>query len=106
RVKGLKGVSKREGRATSDGLVAADVRADGAGEVGTLVEVNSETDFVAKNATFLSLAETVLATAATSGTDDVAAILASDVDGAPLTQVIDETAATLGEKLVLRRVGR
>ena len=63
RVKGLKGVSKREGRSASDGLVAADVSATPDGEVGVLVEVNSETDFVAKNVTFRSLADTVLATA-------------------------------------------
>src|SRR5450756_565086 len=60
RVKGLKGVAKREGRSASDGIVVIDIRPADAGEVGVLVEVNSETDFVAKNATFIALAETVL----------------------------------------------
>ena len=106
RVKGLKGVSKREGRAASDGLVAAHV-ADGAtGQTGVLIELNSETDFVAKNASFIALADKVLASAVAAGTDDVAAILASEVDGRTVQETIDETAATLGEKLVLRRVGR
>src|SRR6478609_2091389 len=69
RVKGLKGVSKREGRSASDGLVAAEVvtAGDGEDEVGVIVEVNSETDFVAKNATFITLSEKVLATAVASG---------------------------------------
>jgi elongation factor Ts len=108
RVKGLKGVSKREGRSASDGLVAADVSAtpDGEGEVGVLVEVNSETDFVAKNVTFRSLADTVLATAVTSRARDADALLATDVDGSTLQTVVDGVAATLGEKIVVRRVAR
>src|SRR5690606_24462700 len=60
RVKGLKGVGKREGRATSDGLVAVQIDPAAEGEVGVLVEINSETDFVAKNETFVSLADKVL----------------------------------------------
>ncbi|MBO1751548.1 elongation factor Ts [Actinotalea sp. BY-33] len=106
RVKGLKGVSKREGRAASDGLVAAHVADDAAGQTGVLIELNSETDFVAKNATFVELADKVLAAAVAAGTEDVAAVLASEVDGTSVQRTIDETAATLGEKLVLRRVAR
>ncbi|QTE30557.1 translation elongation factor Ts [Pengzhenrongella sicca] len=108
RVKGLKGVSKREGRSASDGLVAANVSAtpDGEGEVGVLVEVNSETDFVAKNVTFIGLAEKVLAAAVSSGARDADALLAAEIDGAPLQSAVDNTAATLGEKIVVRRVAR
>jgi len=108
RVKGLKGVTKREGRSASDGLVAADVSAtpDGEGEVGVLVEVNSETDFVAKNTTFLGLADKVLATAVASGARDADVLLAADVDGASLQTAVDNTAATLGEKIVVRRLAR
>jgi len=108
RVKGLKGVSKREGRSASDGLVVADVSAtpDGEGEVGVLVEVNSETDFVAKNLTFLGLADKVLATAVSSGARDADVLLATDVNGSTLQTVVDETAATLGEKIVVRRLAR
>jgi elongation factor Ts len=98
RVKGLKGVSKREGRSASDGLVAAEVvtAGDGADEVGVIVEVNSETDFVAKNATFITLAEKVLATAVASGARDADALLAADAEGKSLQEVVDETAAVLG----------
>ncbi|EYR64282.1 elongation factor Ts [Actinotalea ferrariae CF5-4] len=106
RVKGLKGVSKREGRSASDGLVAAHVADDASGQTGVLIELNSETDFVAKNATFVALADKVLGAAVATGTDDVAAILASDLDGRSVQETIDETAATLGEKVVLRRVAR
>ena len=106
RVKGLKGVSKREGRATSDGLVAAHVSDDADGQVGVLIELNSETDFVAKSSTFINRAVRVLASAGAAGTDDVAAILATATDGGTVSQMIDETAATLGEKVVLRRVAR
>lgn len=108
RVKGLKGVSKREGRSASDGLVAAEVvtAGDGADEVGVIVEVNSETDFVAKNATFITLAEKVLATAVASGARDADALLAAEAEGKSLQEVVDETAAVLGEKVVVRRVAR
>jgi elongation factor Ts len=108
RVKGLKGVSKREGRSASDGLVAAEIvtAGDGEHEVGVIVEVNSETDFVAKNATFLTLAEKVLATAVASGARDTDALLSADAGGRALQDVVTETAATLGEKIVVRRVER
>ena len=108
RVKGLKGVGKREGRSASDGLVAAHVgpTPDGEGQSGVLVEINSETDFVAKNATFLTLAEKVITVAVASGARDADALLATEVDGSTLQNVVDETAGMIGEKLVVRRIGR
>jgi elongation factor Ts len=106
RVKGLKGVSKREGRSASDGLVAADVQSSGEGQVGVLVEINSETDFVAKNETFLALADKVLAAAVSTGASDAAELAAASVDGGTLQSVVDEAAATLGEKIAVRRVAR
>jgi len=106
RVKGLKGVSKREGRSASDGLVAADVQASGEGQIGVLVEINSETDFVAKNDTFLALADKVLAAAVSTGANDATELAAASVDGGTVQSVVDEAAATLGEKIVVRRVAR
>ena len=106
RVKGLKGIAKREGRAASDGLVAANVADAADGQVGVLIELNSETDFVAKNEKFITLGDKVLAAAVAAGTDDVAAVLASDADGQTVQAAIDELAAVIGEKLVLRRVAR
>ncbi len=106
RIKGLKGVSKREGRSASDGLVAASIADDASGQTGVLIELNSETDFVAKNTTFIALADKVLAAAVAAGTEDVDAILASTFEGRTVAETITETAATLGEKIALRRVAR
>lgn len=106
RVKGLKGIAKREGRAASDGLVAANVSDTADGQVGVLIELNSETDFVAKADKFIALADTVLAAAVAAGTDDVEKVLAADAGGTTVQAAIDEVAAVIGEKLVLRRVAR
>lgn len=104
RVKGLKGVAKREGRATSEGLVAANIADVDGGQVGTLIELNCETDFVAKNEKFIELGEAVLAAVVASGAKTAEEALAADVDGQTLSDMIDAQAATLGEKLQLRRV--
>ncbi|SNT06094.1 elongation factor Ts [Micrococcales bacterium KH10] len=108
RVKGLKGVAKREGRSTSEGLVALTVQqsTDVEGEVGTLVELNSETDFVAKSDPFLNLSARVLDATVAAGAADVDQALSADADGKSVQEVIDSTAATLGEKVQLRRVAR
>jgi elongation factor Ts len=106
RVKGLKGISKREGRAASDGLVAAHVADAPEGQTGVLIELNCETDFVTKNARFIELADTVLAAAVAAATDDVATVLAADAGGRTVQELVDETAAVIGEKLVLRRIAR
>lgn len=106
RVKGLKGVTKREGRSASEGLVSASIQDVDGGQVGTLIELNSETDFVAKNDKFVALAEQVLAVVVASGADSAEAALATDVDGKTLQEVIDAEAGILGEKIVLRRVAR
>jgi len=103
RVKGLKGVTKREGRNASNGLVAASV-ADG---VGTLVEINCETDFVAKGEPFQALAEKVLAQAVKVSALDADSLLKSEIEpGKTVQQVIDEANAAIGEKIEIRRVAR
>src|SRR5690606_472780 len=102
RVKGLKGVTKREGPSASNGLVRAHVD-DG---VGTLVEVNCETDFVAKGDVFGALADKVLQQAVATGAADAEALLASEIDGKTLKTVLDEANATIGEKIEVRRVAR
>ncbi len=106
RVKGLAGVSKREGRSASDGLVTSAINPSDSGQVGVMVEVNSETDFVAKNENFVGLADKVLDTAVATGATDADSLLAADVDGSPLSEVVDEFAAVVGEKIVVRRVAR
>ncbi|GAA5025029.1 translation elongation factor Ts [Terrabacter aeriphilus] len=103
RVKGLKGVTKREGRSASNGLVTAQA-GDG---VGTLVEVNCETDFVAKGEKFIALADQVLAQAVASAATDADSLLASTLeDGKSVKELLDEANATIGEKIEVRRVAR
>jgi elongation factor Ts len=102
RVKGLKGVTKREGRATSNGLV----RAQAADGVGTMVEVLCETDFVAKGERFGALADQVMAQAVATGATDAAALLASEIDGKSVQELLDEANATIGEKIEVKRVAR
>jgi elongation factor Ts len=105
RIKGIRGIAKREGRATSDGLVAIEVAPGPAGQAGYLVEVNSETDFVAKSPVFIDMAAQVLAQAVAQRTEDVEALLASEVSpGSPLSAVVDQVQATVGERLQVRRV--
>jgi elongation factor Ts len=98
RIKGLKGVAKREGRAASNGLVIA--KLDGT-KKGTLLELNCETDFVAKGERFIALAEQVVTAAAAAGANDPKDIT---VDGKDLQVELDEANATLGEKIEVRRV--
>ena len=102
RVKGLKGVTKREGRSASNGLVAAKVE----NGVGTLVEVNCETDFVAKGEKFIALADKVLAQAVAIGAADADTLLNSELEGKTVSAVLDEANATIGEKIEVRRVAR
>jgi elongation factor Ts len=102
RVKGLKGVTKREGRTASNGLVAAHVD----GGVGTLLELNCETDFVAKGEKFRDLAQKVLGQAVATRAADAQTLLASDTGGKTVQEVLDEANATIGEKIEVRRVAR
>jgi len=102
RIKGLKGATKREGRSTAEGLVAAKVT----GGVGVMIEVNCETDFVAKADKFIQLADKVLNVAVESGAADLETLLATEVDGKPLSEVVVEEGAVLGEKVVVRRISR
>ena len=106
RVKGLKGVAKREGRTVAEGLVAAQIVAEGDGETGVMVEVNSETDFVAKNQSFIDFADSVLAAAVATGATDVETLLDTEVDGETVQAKVDNIAATIGEKIVVRRLVR
>lgn len=101
RLKGAKDVNKRQGRTTANGLVAS--RLDGTAS-GVLVEVNCETDFVAKNERFQQLGDSLAGVVAETGAADVDALLAASLDGKTVQQVIDEASAALGEKFEVRRV--
>jgi elongation factor Ts len=100
RVKGLKGVAKREGRTTTAGLVTAKA---GAG-TATLIELASETDFVAKNDKFVALAETVLDAVSAAGATDAEAGNAAAAGSQTVGELVNDEAALLGEKVELRTV--
>jgi len=96
RIKGAKDVGKRAERATAEGLVAA--------KDGALIELNCETDFVAKNAEFQKLADEVVSAAAAAKAADVDALKAVTTGSKTVEQAIAELSAKIGEKLELRRV--
>jgi elongation factor Ts len=104
RIKGNAKAQKRDaGRTASAGLVAA--RVDGG--VGTLVEINSETDFVAKAEPFVKLADQVLDQAVKVKAADADTLLASEVEpGKTVRDLLTEANATIGEKIEVRRVAR
>ena len=102
RLKGLKSLSKREGRQASAGLLAAQTD----GTVGVLVEVNSETDFVAKNQKFIDFSNEVLAAAVASGAADLDALLAAPMGEGTVKDRLDAFAAIIGEKLKVGRIVR
>ncbi|WP_167103753.1 translation elongation factor Ts [Mycobacterium sp. DL592] len=95
RIKGAKDVGKRAERATAEGLVAA--------KGGALIELNSETDFVAKNAEFQNLADQIVDAALASKAADVDALKAASIGDKTVEQAIAELSAKIGEKLELRR---
>jgi elongation factor Ts len=95
RIKGAKDVGKRAGRTTANGLVAH------AGNA--LLELNCETDFVAKNAEFIALAQKLTEHVSATRPADVDALLASQLDGKSVADLLQESSAAIGEKLVVNR---
>jgi elongation factor Ts len=96
RIKGAKDVNKRAGRTTANGLVAHSGSA--------LLELNCETDFVAKNADFIALAQHLVEHVAVTRPADVEALLASTLpDGRTVAQTVEAESAKIGEKLVVNR---
>jgi len=99
RLKGAKGNAKRADRSTSEGLVAARE----AGDRAYLLELNCETDFVAKNDKFIALAsgvEDAIVAASATSLDEA---LAAPAEGKTVADLINDEAAILGEKVELRR---
>ena len=101
RVKGLKGIAKREGRTASEGLIAFDIRDSAEGRTGTLVELNSETDFVAKNDKFVALGDEAVAAAVESGATEPEQLAET-----PFGEALTNAGASMGEKILVRRIGR
>jgi len=106
RAKGLSKAAKKADRVAAEGLVAVAQVRDGAGHVGALVELNAETDFVARNDLFQKTARAIAATA-TGVEGDVEAVSAAKTgEGDALADAITNLIATIGENMVLRRSAR
>ena len=98
RTKGLAKAAKKSGRTAAEGLVAVAVK-DGK---GIAVEVNSETDFVGKNADFQKMVSGIADVALT--VDDVDALKASDMNGKSVEQTVTDAVAIIGENMSVRRM--
>ncbi|MEU8569902.1 translation elongation factor Ts [Streptomyces pathocidini] len=102
RVKGQKGVAKREGRSAENGAVVALIADDK--KSGVLVELKCETDFVAKGDKFVAVADAIAAHVAKTSPADLETLLGSEIEAGKTVQAfVDEANATLGEKIVLDR---
>ncbi|MEU5959944.1 translation elongation factor Ts [Micromonospora parva] len=98
RVKGAKDVGKRAGRTAANGLVAHSGK--------SLLELNCETDFVAKTDSFIALAQQLVEHGDRSGVNSAEELLATELDGKVVADLIQEQSAKIGEKLVLNRFAR
>jgi elongation factor Ts len=98
RAKGLAKAAKKSGRTAAEGLVAVKV----AGGKGVAVEVNSETDFVAKNAEFQQMVGAIAAAAVSVA--DVEALKAADLGGKSVETTVTDAIAKIGENMALRRM--
>ncbi len=98
RTKGLSKAAKKSGRTAAEGLVAVKVE----GGRGIAVEVNSETDFVGKNAEFQKMVADIAGAA--MNVENVEALKASDLGGRPVESVITDAIAKIGENMSVRRM--
>lgn len=102
REKGLATAAKKAGRIAAEGIVMAYTE----GKVSVVVEVNAETDFVAKNDQFLDFVKTVAKTIAKNNPSDVEALKAMDADGMTIGDMLTEKIAKIGENMNIRRFVR
>ena len=102
RIRGAKSNAKRADRSTSEGLIATVHSATAV----TMIELACETDFVAKNEKFVGLSETIIQALADSGAETIDQALAVKSGSGTVGSVIEEQAATLGEKVELRQLVR
>jgi elongation factor Ts len=104
RIQGAKGVTKRAERTASNGLVTTYFEGS---QHGVLLELNCETDFVAKTEDFQQMAADVSAFVASSKPGSVADLLALEIEaGKTVQQLLDEANASMGEKIEIRRFAR
>lgn len=100
RAKGLAAAAKKQSRVAAEGLITACVR----GKIASLVEVNCETDFVAKNDAFQAFANDAANVAVDSNISDIEALLAAKAPAGTIKDAITDLTLKIGEKIDLRRV--
>ena len=106
RERGIAKAAKKSSRIAAEGLVTAYVSDDK--KVGSVVEVNAETDFVAKNAEFVNFVNDVAEIVAKSNPADVEELLATNYkdEGKTVQEVLTDKIATIGENMSIRRFSR
>lgn len=97
RAKGIQAAGKREGRKAQEGTIASTVVDSANGQTGYAVELNSETDFVAKTPKFVDFADTVLAAAVKVNANGIDDVLAASSDEGTVKESVEEAAALFGE---------
>jgi len=102
RKKGIAKAAKRTGREASEGLIA--VRVNDQASEGYLVEVNSETDFVARNEKFQDFSQQVLDLIAEKQPENLEALLALELGGSTVKDSLDQLSGVIGEKLAINRL--
>ena len=105
RAKGLSKAAKKADRVAAEGIVAVVSRVDGPGMTAAVIELNAETDFVARNEGFQAAARSI-AKAALDVEGDVEALRAAPFEGATIADAVTHLVATIGENMVLRRSAR
>ena len=101
REKGLAAADKKAGRIAAEGVVGYAISEDG--KVGTVVEINCETDFVAKTDGFKELVEKIAAHIVATKPADLEALLASEIEGQTVEALVTAAIAKIGEKISVRR---
>jgi len=104
REKGLSKAAKKAGRIAAEGIVGSYLSDDA--KLGAIVEINCETDFVAKTDNFKALVAKVAEHIAKVNPADVAALLESQLDGKKVSEIVTESIASIGEKIDIRRFQR
>ncbi|WP_418427150.1 translation elongation factor Ts [Bifidobacterium pullorum] len=97
RAKGIQAAGKREGRKAQEGTIASTIVESANGQTGYAVELNSETDFVAKTPKFVEFADTVLGYAVKADADSAEALLAGAAENGTVKEAVEEAAALFGE---------
>lgn len=104
RKKGLSAAAKKAARVAAEGMIASAVRQDG--KAGVLIEVNSETDFVAKNEEFQGFARRLAALVLEHNPSDVDALSTLDIDGESVESRRQALVQKIGENIAIRRFVR